>query len=598
MNGNSFLSRGRFYSCLYIGISCLAPLVILFFIRVYGVDLPLHDQWGRLPSVFYKASTSTLTFQDLFVQHNEHRILFPRLIMLALAYLSSSWNVTLELLVSYGFSVITFILILILIWKDSLGLKSYTLKDIHLLGISTFVSSLLLFSTVQHENWLWGFQLTWFLISMLLVGAVLSLAVFNKTGKLVYYLLGHLLCLVASFSAAHGLLIWLACLPLFLSKDLPGRNKRALLILGWLTDFMLCILIYFLGYVKPTAHPEIAFTFRQLPLSLDYYFNFLGGVFGENDTEITPLIIGVIITLIGLFFAISFLKQSIEAREDYLPWLSLSVFTIAFSVITTIGRAGFGSDQASASRYTTVTLLLLISLMQLWRLALGQKSYLRGNVTYLVTSIFLIGFLSTHFIHGYIQAFSVAEDAKYLKYQAKTCIELMDYLEPAFAKACLENTIYADFGHVIAGVDMLRAIGFLDQPPQLNLTAASSASPIHGHIDSLDVLESGSGGKLEARGWAFRNSPLPQTSVRGVVLLKSSDSKYFFAMGSIKGKRPDVAAAFNSQAYLHSGWNIPLEVEDLSTSEAIINAYLYDFHEKDIFKLAGQVQLALPKKQN
>ncbi|MBE7386070.1 MAG: hypothetical protein F6J95_032370 [Leptolyngbya sp. SIO1E4] len=412
-----------------------------------------------------------------------------------------------------------------------------------------------------------------------------------KKGNLAYYFLGHLLCFIASFSAAHGLFTWVACLPLFLNRNLSGRRKRALFVSGWIAGFILSALAYFSGYAKPPYHPETTFTPSHLPRLLDYYFNFIGGVFGNNDTEVTPFVIGVIIVLLCLFFMASFWKQPVDVREEYLPWLSLSFFAIIFSVITTVGRAGFGSTQASASRYTTVSLLLLIALVHLWRLTLSKKSYLKGSTIYLAASIFIMGFLATHFINGYVKSFSIAENAKYLKYQAKACVELIDYLEPEFASACIESTIYPDFSHVVEGLDKLRTVGLLDKQPSLDLDVKASAGNVYGHMGKLESLEFDADESVAVRGWALCDSPLPQADIRGVVFLKSSDSQYFFAMGHMQEKRPDIARAFNSEAYLHSGWTIPIEVKDLSTSETIISAYLYDFYKQDVFRLEGQVKL-------
>ena len=67
------------------------PVFLCFnFIYRFGVDVPFWDQWELVPFLDLWAS-GTLSLGDLFSQHNEHRIFFPRLIMLLLAA-ATGWN--------------------------------------------------------------------------------------------------------------------------------------------------------------------------------------------------------------------------------------------------------------------------------------------------------------------------------------------------------------------------------------------------------------------------------------------------------------------------------------------------------------------------
>jgi hypothetical protein len=74
------------------------PLLIGFLIFRDGVDLPYLDQWDGTAPLFEKMAAGTLGFADFFVQHNEHRILFPRLMFFGLGRLTH-WNVRAELFV-------------------------------------------------------------------------------------------------------------------------------------------------------------------------------------------------------------------------------------------------------------------------------------------------------------------------------------------------------------------------------------------------------------------------------------------------------------------------------------------------------------------
>ena len=67
-------------------------------IGVYGVDVPYWDQW-RLVPLLAALDDGTMRVSDLWAIHNEHRVLFPRLVMLGLAQLSG-WNTRWEMAAS------------------------------------------------------------------------------------------------------------------------------------------------------------------------------------------------------------------------------------------------------------------------------------------------------------------------------------------------------------------------------------------------------------------------------------------------------------------------------------------------------------------
>src|SRR5215208_7141850 len=81
-------------------IACLPPLYLIIIILTNTVDVPFADQWALVP-LLERSYRGTLSLHDLWAQHNEHRLLFPRLIMLALARLSA-WNTHIEMLANVG----------------------------------------------------------------------------------------------------------------------------------------------------------------------------------------------------------------------------------------------------------------------------------------------------------------------------------------------------------------------------------------------------------------------------------------------------------------------------------------------------------------
>jgi len=96
------LTRGRLgpllVSLVVVG-NILPALLLFYFVHRYGVDLPWWDEWDALLIPLQLFDSGRLTFTALFAQHNEHRMLFPRLITLANAMLFH-WNRTAEMYVT------------------------------------------------------------------------------------------------------------------------------------------------------------------------------------------------------------------------------------------------------------------------------------------------------------------------------------------------------------------------------------------------------------------------------------------------------------------------------------------------------------------
>ena len=56
-------------------------LLLLADIRAFAVNIPFMDDWQFVP-LLEKAKNGTLTFQELWAPHDEHRLLLPRIIII------------------------------------------------------------------------------------------------------------------------------------------------------------------------------------------------------------------------------------------------------------------------------------------------------------------------------------------------------------------------------------------------------------------------------------------------------------------------------------------------------------------------------------
>jgi hypothetical protein len=171
----------------------LFPIIMALLIHFHGITVPYAEQWGLAP-LLYKAHAGELGFSDLWAPHNEvHRILFPRAVMLALAFVSK-WNLYCDLYTNFVLAVLTLMTLTALLRMSLQNSFSHW---------HTALLSAMVFSPTQYENFLLGWQITIFLSNFSVVAAVYFAFRFPGLKGL---LLSSLAATVASFSFATGLL--------------------------------------------------------------------------------------------------------------------------------------------------------------------------------------------------------------------------------------------------------------------------------------------------------------------------------------------------------------------------------------------------------
>src|ERR1700720_3607308 len=234
----SVRSIGRLARLLLIAAP---PLLICLLIFRDGVDTPFWDEWDGTAPLFEKMAAGTLGFADFFAQHNEHRILFPRLIFFGLGRLTH-WNVRAELFVIWFLALIC----LFNIWEIT---RRSRRKDSSWWLL--FSSSVLLFSPLSYANFLWGFQIG-FLLPLACITACIWVASYLRHPF--NFVFAIMLCTVCTFSIASGLMSWLLTTPLLALERARSTSSRKWWAI-WMCAFLFEVLAFFYGYEKPAHHP-------------------------------------------------------------------------------------------------------------------------------------------------------------------------------------------------------------------------------------------------------------------------------------------------------------------------------------------------------
>ena len=331
------------------GAVVFPAIVALYVIRRFGVNVPFEDEW-EFTSLLHAFHTHHLTFGMLWEPHNEHRIFFPRLLMLILASISH-WNLRLETVVSFllvGVSVV----VLALIVRSSLARE----RGLALIGV--IAVSWILFSPVQWENWLWGWQIQWFLMITAAVSTI-WLAQRAVRGKVVqpWWLAGAAIsAIIASYSLGGGFFIWAAILPILIGYKVGWRW-----VIGWSGLGVLVTALYFVGYHSPANDFPPSLIIHQPFDFIRYFFTIIGRPLGTDIVSSSMWGLGL-----SFIFAISLGYLVRRGRAHVLkalPWISLGLFALLVCGLTSFSRFGAGVEQAMSSRYYAISSLYLVAVM-------------------------------------------------------------------------------------------------------------------------------------------------------------------------------------------------------------------------------------------
>ncbi len=577
----------------------IIPVILLIgFVANFSVNIPTDDEW-RLASLFEKIAAENVTFNDFWALHSNHRIVFPKLIIAVLAFVSQ-WNINYSLCLSIALAIITFLAIYKL---SSMQVKNVGDDLWHLANILTCI---LLFSLVQHENWLWGFQLAWFLVNLCFVAAVYCLSrdtavpsplsMKHKDTAVpspydIKILIAALFCFIASFSLAQGLLSWLAAIPAVAALEGNVVEKRKRLIV-WILLFVATCAAYSIDY-HPSRKTSIISLLNKPLVVIDYFLSLLGSPIVRSPG--ISALVGLLIFATLLFLAFHF-GRKISEHDEALPWLSIGLFAVLSALIITAGRAQFGAIQAiESSRYTTNSILLLIALVQLGQLFVRGKSA-TTNRNYKFVYRVLAGLLIGIIIVNSGQAIAQTASALPYKQGSKDCLELINYLEPSdFFKdspeSCL-RVLSKKTWLVREGAPILDKIGWRKSAKNVNFI--DNPGKVYGYFDKPQINDKSLTIKkntvIKATGWAVLPEKLQQPNI---VLLSVGDKPSFFANAYVNLDSPDIAKTLKSQVYNNARWAIELSAKNLPIAQTEIKAWVYNPVDNQFVKLRGGARVTV-----
>jgi hypothetical protein len=335
------------------------------YIHRFAVNVPFWDEWELV--LLLKTPPSLSTMDYLWSQHNEHRIVFPRLVLFSLAR-ATRFNVVAP--IYFDLLLASFSLLGLWFIYQKLGESSVWL----FVPVSWFI-----FNLGHWENILCGWQVSFYLA---VAASIWALYLLSRSSTVSLSTALAVFCgLVGSFSLSSGLLIW----PVGLVYLINVRAK-VMQTLSWGLLGTLTVIAYLWGFTLEITHlPAPTVVLSQPVKTVEFFLAHVGAPLG-TDRLYWSAIVGA--TLLGLFgFGLwSEIKQNQMIARGTAVAAALVLFSLLSSAAVTLGRSGLGMESALVSRYKTFSILGVIGLYMILvrRAARGNRPRSRGALVSLV----------------------------------------------------------------------------------------------------------------------------------------------------------------------------------------------------------------------
>lgn len=338
-----------------------------FYIFVFqnAFNIGWNDDWHGIEG-FLASWMQQETISDkitlLFSQMCEHRILYVRLSTLFCYHVFGEVNYKILMLMGVSYLLILPFVFYRVVREIDVKL-SYLIPVIFIIFNIQPVENIFWAITSLQPNTviifgLWGF----------------ALLIFYKR-KWAFYL-AILLFFLAMFTNGNGMFAFLAAIPLVLySRTLNEKIQ-------YFTILSLCFLLYFFDFKKPGIRPDVMINFTKYPhIILGDFFAFFGSpidstvqFYSTNLKYTVAIVMGVLMVfwvVYQLFIFIYFWwKSSTQPNilyQNIIKYPKFNLFLLASFIFVGLSGAAFaasrasqGLEQAFASRYKTVSIILFI----------------------------------------------------------------------------------------------------------------------------------------------------------------------------------------------------------------------------------------------
>ncbi len=224
------------------------PVIVFALVwQYYAVNVPKWDDHALRAYLYYSDQETTFAGKvyQLFRQHNEHRIVYDRLVALLDYWVFGKLSYV-HLMVVGNLSLVG------LLWVFGTVLVRAGKPLVYALPVA-----LLLFNLSHWENMFWGMAALQNFSVVFWVVLTIYLLIYSNN-----WMLAATTALLATLTSGNGLLVWpigfvllLLQMPVAPLRSAGVANRPARLLLGWIVAAAFVGTLYFTGFEKPAGNP-------------------------------------------------------------------------------------------------------------------------------------------------------------------------------------------------------------------------------------------------------------------------------------------------------------------------------------------------------
>ena len=509
--------------------------------------LPWHDEWDTI-EFLRQVAIAPGSVAPWFSLHNEHRLFLARLV-----YAVDFWAFRGLHLFTFAVSACLAAGIVALFVAQS---RAAVRDRQGRLLVAVALASLLLCGQ-QASNFLWAFQVQWFLVHFFAVASVAALTA--AAGAFVarrvlrcriLVVTGIAAAIAANYSTASGNLVWpaAALVAVLLRDRLPKWTLPAIILVAAVS-----IGAYANGFrLSGTGSGSMQALVTDPPSGLTFLAAFFGVPFAPFG-KWAAVFCGALFASSALFLVYRpFARRVLAGTPTEAFAVGLLFFVACVGLVTTAGRLGLGVDAALESRLASVVVIGWAALVVLGFERMSGGAALSGSPVGRSAR-------SQRFAFGAALSCLIVGLGGFVNppYDYRPLVDLKRYATSALVTAAadvpaLQRVGFPDAATV--GTSKLRSFILANHRSVFAAPAAVIGRPMNaarlaedcrGNVDSVQALASGS----RATGWAWKEHP----SNFGNTILLADRNKVVVGIGSLGDARQDLAKLAHVPA-ASAGW--------------------------------------------
>jgi hypothetical protein len=418
----------------------------------YNVNVFWWDQVSFI-ELMTREHNGSLNIYDLWVQHNEHRILVPQALELIVGKLSG-FNNQVFVLMNFATALASFGLLLTMIRRTFTENRYMVLY----LGVPF---AWLLFSPVQWTNWIWGFQFVFFSGVFLMIATIWLLTHKNLIANPRIFIGALVLAALTPYCTANGMLVWPIGLAILLWRKAP-RSR----LFQWLGLGLMVAASYMYKFHRPSDSPGLLEVVRQPVAIVKYTLAGLGRNLSTTPTSARYL---GFVMLVGLVVSVIFVHKK-GKLSNILGWLALASYSLLTVFLGSLSRLNFGVDHGyDSNSLPTVSLLFILALLAIvvYGLTIWLKDFKRKKLGVYLLLFFALGSFCAAAISPIIYNYTKGIEHLTALGQHLERVEDCVYTARSAEDECL-LIIYPEKQHSWQKIQQLKALGWGDFPDVQN----------------------------------------------------------------------------------------------------------------------------------